>query len=140
MKTCTKCNQTKPEDEFSWNGSKRRHSNCKKCRSSYYQQYGKTEKEKKRLAEKSRARKRGARLFVIEQKSNPCVDCGVQYPFYVMQFDHLGENKKFNVAWMVSHGYTQEAIQEEIDKCELVCANCHAERTYQRQLDSSMRM
>ena len=64
------------------------------------------------------------------KEANPCADCGRYYPYYVMQFDHIGKDK-FRI---VSHmrNYSMERIMAEIAKCELVCANCHAVRTYNR--------
>lgn len=61
----------------------------------------------------------------------PCGDCGERYPFFVMQYDHLGD-KEANIADMTRLLWSWERIQAEIDKCELVCANCHAVRTYER--------
>ena len=62
----------------------------------------------------------------------PCADCGVIYPPYVMQFDHLGDVKDRDIAQMVNGALSEERIRAEMAKCEIVCANCHAERTYQR--------
>lgn len=70
------------------------------------------------------------KALVRELKSNPCTDCGQCYPFYVMHFDHLGD-KLNNISELVHLGNRQRLL-DEIDKCELVCANCHAIRTYQR--------
>lgn len=59
-----------------------------------------------------------------------CKDCGNSNPI-VLEFDHLpGTEKKFNIAKAVS-GSTRswKSIQSEIDKCEIVCANCHRIRT-----------
>jgi hypothetical protein len=73
-----------------------------------------------------------ARAIVREAKNRPCTDCGVRYPHYVMQFDHLPEHTKL---FGINGGYKSRglgAIMAEIAKCELVCANCHAERTYRR--------
>ncbi len=66
-----------------------------------------------------------------QMKSRPCADCGIQYPYYVMDFDHRqGENKVFemNRVNYVAMG----ALKKEIEKCDVVCSNCHRERTYQR--------
>lgn len=51
-----------------------------------------------------------------------------------MQFDHLGE-KQFEISQAI---WTKSLllVVEEIAKCDLVCANCHAERTHKRGLDS----
>jgi hypothetical protein len=73
------------------------------------------------------------RAAVQEAKAKPCTDCGVRYPYYVMEFDHLdSETKEFNVSAGVTRA-SYERLLAEIAKCEVVCANCHAERTHQRK-------
>ena len=65
-------------------------------------------------------------------KDNPCMDCGEKYPHYVMDFDHReGETKINSVAYIIRR-WGMKKILEEIAKCDLVCANCHRERTWQR--------
>lgn len=62
------------------------------------------------------------------------MDCGVKYPPYIMHWDHLPEYEKFmSVSVMRAKRMKRELIVAEIDKCELVCANCHGERTHQRR-------
>lgn len=69
---------------------------------------------------------------IREAKDVPCTDCGNKYPFYVMEFDHLPQFvKKFNIA-SIGLISSMKALDEEIDKCEVVCANCHKARTYLR--------
>jgi len=64
-------------------------------------------------------------------KTKPCTDCGIKYPFYVMDFDHLNpQDKKFNLSR--SKGKSLEEIRLEIAKCEVVCADCHRIRTHKR--------
>lgn len=65
-------------------------------------------------------------------KEVPCADCRVQYPFYVMQFDHVRGVKEGNISTFLSNRQWKKAV-EEIEKCEVVCGNCHAERSYSRQ-------
>lgn len=82
---------------------------------------------------KARAKRKRDELreFIRQYKeSHPCTDCGIQYPFYVMQFDHL-RDKTMHVGVMVNLGNLNK-IKDEIAKCEVVCANCHFERTFQR--------
>lgn len=63
----------------------------------------------------------------------PCMDCGVQYPPYVMDFDHRpGETKKYNVSHTAQFS-SMVALLEEVEKCDIVCANCHRIRTWHRQ-------
>jgi len=61
----------------------------------------------------------------------PCVDCHKIYPYYVMQWDHINNDKEFTIGNM-RQSLNKEKILKEIEKCELVCANCHCERTWQR--------
>ena len=52
-----------------------------------------------------------------------------------MEFDHLPEYKKlFTIGGNGARDKSLEQIQAEMDKCEIVCRNCHADRTYWRQL------
>lgn len=45
--------------------------------------------------------------------------------FYCLDFHHINSDKEFNVSKMVSNGYSWDKILQEINKCVLVCANCH---------------
>ncbi len=70
--------------------------------------------------------------FVISLKQKPCMDCGIQYPHYVMDFDHRDRKTKLtSINRMINyHSYSKEKISKEIKKCDLVCANCHRIRTH----------
>jgi len=63
--------------------------------------------------------------------STPCADCEILWPYYVMQFDHVGDNKVADINYLLKRG-TRKKVLEEIAKCELVCANCHCIRTHER--------
>jgi hypothetical protein len=64
-------------------------------------------------------------------KDKPCADCGVHYPYYVMDFDHReGEDKLANVTRL--RYMSEDTLRAEIAKCDVVCANCHRERTWKR--------
>lgn len=68
------------------------------------------------------------RAMIISLKDSPCTDCGGRFPPCAMHFDHLDPStKKFIIAKKLNT--SKENILEEIAKCELVCANCHAIRT-----------
>lgn len=79
---------------------------------------------------------KSARALVNEAKNRPCADCGFTYPFYVMQFDHRDPStKSFTIGSSVTRGLGINAYKNEIAKCDVVCANCHAQRTHnQREL------
>lgn len=69
------------------------------------------------------------------KEGSPCADCQKSYPYYVMQFDHVSGDKDAHISSVTGRGWSKVRIQLEIDKCDLVCANCHAERTHQRRLE-----
>lgn len=71
------------------------------------------------------------------KESTPCADCGEYYPFYVMQFDHLDRYvKRAAISRLSSSAW--ETVKDEMAKCVIVCANCHAFRTYYRTLGNHL--
>ncbi len=97
-----------------------------------YNLYGRNhyEKNKDYYRQRNKDRKERIRKFLIEYKTGkPCMDCGQTYPHYVMDFDHRGD-KKFNVSHSINAQYSFKKIQQEIDKCDLICSNCHRVRTH----------
>lgn len=134
MKYCRQCKQEKPFSEFRQRPNPNRivyRSWCLPCENAY----GKIQQRKRRaekgaeIREYMRQRSADNRAWVTEKKeSSPCMDCGEFHKGCVMQYDHKPQYiKTRDVSKMVS--FSRERIQEEIDKCDLVCANCHAYRT-----------
>lgn len=72
------------------------------------------------------------RVLLRQIKNVPCADCGVEYPYYVMQLDHVRGKKIKNVSLMLTASLENFLI--EVAKCDIVCANCHAGRTHQRRV------
>jgi len=78
-----------------------------------------------------------AKAWMNEIKSKPCRDCGGIFEVCCMDFDHReGTKKTYNIGSMFAHHYSAELIQIELDKCDLVCANCHRIRTRDRRIGS----
>lgn len=84
----------------------------------------------KRLA-KSYQRKEVIYEYIQNIKSHLCcVDCGEQHPA-TLQFHHLNaEDKMFNVGDAVRDGISLDKIKKEIEKCIVLCANCHSIRHF----------
>ena len=60
-----------------------------------------------------------------------CMDCNIKNPV-VLEFDHRDpKSKLFNISNMMNNSWKD--IQKEIDKCDIVCANCHRIRTAKTQ-------
>ena len=94
--------------------------------------------ERVRLKEKKKVYTDRNKKLIMEIKDNPCADCGNRYPHYIMDFDHRpGTNKCFQIsdAFHARAAMPVNKILTEISKCDLVCANCHRERTFGRSRD-----
>ena len=131
MKHCSQCKQSKDLSEFSKNIAKPDglQAICKTCmkviRKNHYQA------NKAATVKKSADRRRMLVNMVWAYKSqHPCVDCGESNPV-VLDFDHI-RDKKFGISAMCMNGNSWERISEEIEKCEVVCSNCHRVRTFDR--------
>jgi hypothetical protein len=90
---------------------------------------GKTKGQRRRIRMAERNRK-----LLREHKNKSCADCGLSYPWYVMDFDHVSGTKKFQL----SNAFTRSLriLREELAKCELVCANCHRIRTFKKESEA----
>ena len=129
MRRCAKCHRERPEEDFNWKKkNKLRQAYCRECQNAHHKGYYAKNKLPWKLKERERRKRMSA--LVNELKRLPCADCGGSFPPCVMDFDHRDPKlKKQNVALMV-HRNSLEVIMEEIEKCDLVCANCHRLRTH----------
>jgi hypothetical protein len=71
------------------------------------------------------------------KEKNPCMDCKISYPYYMMDFDHVRGTKHSNVAELINT-LSKKRLDEEIAKCEIVCSNCHRARTYLRKMKKAV--
>jgi hypothetical protein len=131
-KLCPKCQEQKPLDCFYEKGK------CKDCYKLYYQENKERYAERFQKCKKSlrkrenKIRERNRTLVQNIKNKTPCADCGVSYPHYMMDFDHLPHVEKIaNISWLAGHS-SWKIVQQEIAKCEVVCANCHRKRTWNR--------
>ncbi len=84
--------------------------------------------ERARRVKKVRAR---MKELINRAKTRPCMDCKIQYNPWVMDFDHRDQSMKRMEVSRCRNSFSQ--LQKEIEKCDVVCANCHRERT-QKQI------
>ncbi len=71
-------------------------------------------------------RRRKIKLMAIDYKGGKCVVCGYKKYPGALDLHHVNGKKGFGIG---EKGYTRswEAIKKELDKCILVCSNCHRE-------------
>jgi len=127
---CSVCSADKPLGEFH-----RRNDGyqrwCRQCRKTYDAAYHGGRRE----IRKAQKRARIARLvdWMRDLKKRPCADCGGLFHPAAMAFDHLPDlPKRLDVASLIRQGSIGLA-RAEMAKCEVVCANCHAVRTFVRR-------
>jgi transposase len=103
---------------------------CSKGTIAYHLGSGQKEKTHKRTRNLRSANTKRLR----ELKENiGCVDCKEMYPHYVLEFDHLPQYEKLGIVTNIARRYSWEKALEEVKKCDIVCANCHNIRTWNRQ-------
>ena len=89
------------------------------------------ESNKQKYLERNKRYRQVIQEYVRKIKeTSRCKDCDRQYPYYVMDFDHL-DSKEHDISFLTSTGRIG-ALKQEIDKCEVVCANCHRIRSHTR--------
>lgn len=122
-KVCTKCGKELPIDQFNWRNKTAgtRRSECKFCHSAYMKQKYQEKKE-----------------IIQELKSQcKCAKCGDDRG-YVLDYHHINpEEKDATIARLTSNNYTLEKVYDEINKCIVLCANCHREFHYLNGKDNS---
>jgi hypothetical protein len=81
-------------------------------------------------AERNARKIRTNQGILREAKSHPCMDCKKTFPWWIMELDHVRGVKKFALSKAGTR--REEAVREELAKCNLVCPNCHRIRTHIR--------
>jgi hypothetical protein len=67
-------------------------------------------------------------------RERPCADCARAFPWFVMEFDHREPSAKAATVTRTAGRVSMARLLEEVAKCDIVCANCHRERTYRRRV------
>ena len=132
MKICIRCNREFGLEEFNFKFKSKgiRQAHCKSCSRSYVKQHYIKNRDyylKKALRNNSILRQK-VRDFIWQYLSNhPCIDCE-ENDILVLEFDHR-ESKYLEIGKMVTGRYSLERIKQEVEKCDVRCANCHRRKT-----------
>ena len=107
-RTCLTCNIIQPQDNFYKRGKKYM-SHCKTC---YQDKYTKTRRDNKQKG--------------VDYLGGKCIKCGYNKCNAALDFHHIdSSNKEFNPAHLTRGNF--EKLKSELDKCVLLCSNCHRE-------------
>lgn len=80
-------------------------------------------------------RRKKIRQMAVDYKGGKCEKCGYDSCIEALEFHHLDPScKDFSIS---QKGYTRswERVTKELDKCLILCANCH--REFHAQLAAS---
>jgi hypothetical protein len=115
-KVCTQCGELKSINDFyKKKGFNKPQSKCKSCFNKYCVDRWVNKK-----------------ISYIIYKGSECVDCGLSYPkepYVIFDFHHRDPNvKEFD--WSKLRLKSESKIKEEIDKCDLLCSNCHRKKHF----------
>ena len=127
MKICNTCQTEKPLDEFNKNVKRKDglSGKCKSCNKEYLKEHYKS--NAKRYAKKrEQYRDKQRKIFYEYMSTKRCMSCGIS-DIRVLEFDHRSD-KKFNISDKVG-SMNFEKLVEEIEKCDILCANCHRIKT-----------
>lgn len=132
MKTCGKCKQLKNFSSFRKSNKNDGYQHwCTPCFRIYdKERYRSTDKTRKNLNRKQIRYRQRTMLKEIKEKFG-CIDCGNK-DHRVLDFDHVRGEKHLEVSLMIG-SYSDKKILEEIEKCDIRCANCHRVVTYERR-------
>lgn len=116
-KECPVCKVTKKREDFYSRKDGRLYSYCKIC----------TNKQ-------TIQRQKNLKIQAIEYKGGRCSICGYKKCQAALEFHHLDPSQKdFSIAYLKMYSFS-DLVKSELDKCILLCANCHREQHYLSQL------
>lgn len=83
----------------------------------------------------TKRRRQELSLYVFNYKlAHPCLKCKETDPC-CLQFHHKeAKEKDLEISIAIRNGWSNERLQKEIDKCIILCANCHAKEHCSQRL------
>ncbi len=125
---CTMCKLDLPEDDTNFasrhdRGKKQFQSSCRECQKNYRRQHYLDNKQK--YIDKSKVYRQVFLDWFIEyKKSLSCEICG-ESRYWVLDFHHKDPKEKDLEVSLVVRQCSKEKLLDEINKCMVVCSNCH---------------
>lgn len=137
MLTCYMCGEAKPEADFAFadmaRGTRQRH--CRKCQAAYRRAHYLANRDayiRREVARIDRYRVENRALMIAYLLAHPCVDCGESDPVK-LDFDHRDPALKRGNIGFIAARKPWRLVLDEVEKCDIRCANCHMRRTAQQQ-------
>lgn len=136
FRLCKKCNSTKPLEDFpkSKNEKFGRAYSCKPCfnktsRENHAKRVSRGDGYREKLNSKRRLTLQERKKIAVDYKGGVCSDCGGKFLPCVYDFHHLNPKEK-DYDPSAAAALSMQTMYEELEKCILLCANCHRIRHY----------
>ena len=123
LKVCNGCKQELPFDKYHKRG-KGYQSLCKECRKEYDKAFWQRKRQEYMIVKNNR-RREISKKFSEYKGTLKCLVCEENSP-ECLDFHHTDPNtKEYNITDLARRGYSMKAIMREVEKCVVLCANCH---------------
>lgn len=127
LKKCLHCKQEKQEDQFrntrTAKGKVIKRPECIVCANKYAKEYARKHNNYGAITKRQRKKRYENKLKAIEYLGNRCNICLNKFNIVAYDFHHTENNKEKAIGNMLLNKW--ENIQKELEKCQLLCANCH---------------
>lgn len=139
MKRCSSCGEMKPLDAFNRRSTAKdgRQWNCRACNAQWHAEHKSSHNQMIAARNRRIAEDINRKLFEYKLERG-CADCGERDPT-VLEFDHV-DGKTQAVSTMARYALRWPRILLELERCDVVCANCHRRRTSRRANDIRWRL
>ena len=131
-KVCRVCKWEKALDEYHPNKTCKQGvvGTCRECTRKRTTEWYRDNRAERQLAANTRNQKR--KREIVDHFGDKCLDCKLTYPQYVYQFHHLDPNEKdVNPSYALNKRPTE--MWKELNKCVMLCANCHMIRHHGKE-------
>ena len=131
-KQCSKCKRELPTTEFRWKNKAagKLHSQCKDCQKAAEKIHYQERKSRQDAVKETAVFQKNRNIMLVEQyKECGCKKCG-ENRLYVLDFHHISPQNKTGVIAHMIKSSSAENLSEELQKCVVLCANCHREFHY----------
>ena len=127
MKRCPKCKKHKDKSEFAKDKSRKDglQPHCRKCKTDYYYKLG-----KERVVNRTKRRREiGRKALAAYKTEHGCKICGYNKFSGALDLHHPDPKlKEYTLSRkIVTSNFSFERMWREVEKCEILCANCHRE-------------
>jgi len=130
-KTCGRCERRRPIEFFSRHPTAGRQHWCRECFKAYFRKRGARHRAQVKAGQRRRI-ERARDYVLLRLERSRCQDCGETH-VVVLDLDHVRGEKSAEIARLAGEGAAPGRIEDEMEKCDVVCANCHRRRTEGRR-------